>query len=104
MLALGAIHIAFTRIWSIRRAPARAWRTRMLAALHALGIVVIGFIWHHAGGLQNPAFLMVFALPVVGAIFLSRWQPYLMALLGHRGRGVGRAGAGARAALVCERA
>src|SRR5690242_4338620 len=34
-----------------------------------------------AGGLQNPAFLMVFALPIVGAIFLSRWQPYLMALI-----------------------
>ena len=26
-------------------------------------------------------FLAVFALPVVGAVFISRWQPYLMALL-----------------------
>jgi len=25
--------------------------------------------------------LLVFALPVIGAIFLSRWQPYLMATL-----------------------
>src|SRR5437762_5658942 len=36
---------------------------------------------HHAGGLQNPLFLAVFALPVIGSIFLSRWQPYLMATL-----------------------
>jgi hypothetical protein len=56
-------------------------RRPVLTALHAAGIVLVGFIWLNAGGLQNPAFLVVFALPVVGAIFLSRWQPYLMALL-----------------------
>jgi len=37
------------------------------------------FIWQHVGALQNPMFLTVFALPVVGAIFLSRWHPYLIA-------------------------
>lgn len=78
LLVLGAIHIAFTVIGK----PARTGeRLPALAGLHVAGIVVVGFIWVQAGGLQNPAFLMVFALPVVGAIFLSRWQPYLMALL-----------------------
>ncbi len=77
LLALGAIHIALT----IYGKPARTEdRRALLTSLHVAGIVVVGFIWLQAGGLQNPAFLMVFALPVVGAIFLSRWQPYLMAL------------------------
>src|SRR5688572_22100656 len=80
LLVLGAIHLAFTALINPARASTR-WRTRMLTALHAVGIVVIGFIWHYAGGLQNPAFLMVFALPVIGAIFLSRGQPYFMAAL-----------------------
>jgi PAS domain-containing protein len=78
LLALGAIHVAFTVIGR----PARSGERRLvLAALHIVGILVVGFIWLQVGGMQNPAFLMVFALPVVGAIFLSRWQPYLMALL-----------------------
>jgi hypothetical protein len=77
LLALGAIHIAFT----VLGRPARtAGRRPLLTILHVAGVVVVGFIWMHTGGLQNPAFLMVFALPVVGAIFLSRWQPYLIAL------------------------
>lgn len=78
ILTLGAIHIALT---SISR-PSRIRRRRTcLSVLHMTGIAVVGFVWLQAGGLQNPAFLLVFALPVVGAIFLSRWQPYLMALV-----------------------
>ena len=78
LLALGAIHIAFTVVGK----PARIGERRpVLTLLHVAGIVVVGFIWLNAGGLQNPSFLMVFALPIVGAIFLSRWQPYLMALV-----------------------
>lgn len=78
LLALGAIHIAFSTLGR----PARTGRRRpLLTALHVSGVLIVGFIWMNVGGLQNPAFLMVFALPVVGAIFLSRWQPYLMALL-----------------------
>jgi hypothetical protein len=78
LLALGAIHISFTIVGK----PARAGERRpLLTLLHVAGILIVGFIWLNAGGLQNPAFLMVFVLPVVGAIFLSRWQPYLMALL-----------------------
>ena len=78
LLALGVIHIAF----SVLGRPARTGERRpLLTALHAAGVIIIGLIWMHAGGLQNPAFLTVFALPIVGAIFLSRWQPYLMAVL-----------------------
>lgn len=78
LLALGAIHIVF----SLLTRPAGERRRRsLLTALHIAGVLVVGFVWMHAGGLQNPLFLMVFVLPVVGAIFLSRWQPYLMALL-----------------------
>lgn len=77
LLALGAIHVAFTLL----ERPMRFGERRpLLTALHVTGVLVVGFIWMHAGGLQNPAFLTIFVLPVVGAIFLSRWQPYLMAL------------------------
>jgi PAS domain-containing protein len=78
LLALGAIHVALTMIGK----PARSGERRpLLASLHIAGMFVLGFIWLQTGGLQNPAFLLVFALPIVGAIFLSRWQPYLMSLL-----------------------
>lgn len=80
LLALTAIHIAFT----VLAAPARGvqpGRKRALAVLHAVGVVVVALIWRYAGGLQNPAFLAVFVLPVIGAIFLSRWQPYAIAVI-----------------------
>jgi hypothetical protein len=80
LLALGAVHIAFTVVCAPNR-PATEWRSRSLGILHALGVAFIGFTWQHAGGLQNPMFLVVFALPVAAAVFISRWQPYLMALL-----------------------
>jgi PAS domain-containing protein len=76
ILVLGAIHVSF----SMLRRPTSA-RQPVLTALHVLGVLAIGVIWRYAGGLQNPAFLIVFALPVIGSIFLSRWQPYLMALV-----------------------
>ena len=80
LLALTGVHVAFTVLVSPTTVLGTG-RRRVLALLHASGVVAIGLIWHYAGGLQNPAFLIVFALPVVGAIFLSRWQPYLSALV-----------------------
>jgi PAS domain-containing protein len=80
LLALGAIHVAFTILASPTRSHGR-WRDRMLTALDLTGVILIGFIWQHVGALQNPLFLSVFALPVVGAIFLSRWHPYLVATI-----------------------
>jgi PAS domain-containing protein len=78
LLALGAIHFSFSMLG--RRSTA-APRRRMLTALHIAGVCIMAFIWMNAGGLQNPAFLIVLTLPVVSGIFLSRWQPYVMALL-----------------------
>ncbi|MBW4050135.1 MAG: hypothetical protein HIU85_01560 [Proteobacteria bacterium] len=80
LLALAGIHVGFTML----TAPApgvNRWRKRALAILHAVGVVVVALIWHYAGGVHNPAFLLVFVLPVIGAIFLSRWQPYAVAIL-----------------------
>jgi PAS domain-containing protein len=79
LLALGAIHIAFTFLASPAH-PGR-WHNHALTLLNAMGVVLIGFIWAHVGGLQNPMFLMIFVLPVIGSIFLSRWHPFLTALL-----------------------
>ncbi len=80
LLTLGAIHVGFAAL-SSRAAANPVRRTRTLSALHALGVIAVAFIWQHAGGLQNPLFLMAFALPVIGSILLSRWQPYFVATL-----------------------
>src|SRR5947207_1414416 len=80
LLAPAAVHVVLAAISGVR--PSSQSRgTLGLSSLHALGVAAMVFIWHHAGGLQNPLFLAVFALPVIGSIFLSRWQPYLMATL-----------------------
>ena len=78
LLALGGILIALAILES-RTSPQSRWRDRALTVLHVIGVIVMGFIWKHTGALQNPMFLTVFALPVIGAIFLSRWHPYLIA-------------------------
>lgn len=78
LLALGGTHVAFTLLASPTRSHGR-WHDRALTLLDVVGVILIGFIWRHVGALQNPMFLTVFALPVIGAIFLSRWHPYLIA-------------------------
>jgi PAS domain-containing protein len=80
LLALAGIHVGFT-VLTTPVPGIHRWRKRVLAVLHALGVVVVALIWHYTGGVHNPAFLLVFVLPVTGAIFLSRWQPYAVALL-----------------------
>lgn len=53
----------------------------LVGALLLVGVAVLGWVWHLAGGLQNPLFLLVFVLPVVAsAMALGRWQPYLLAV------------------------
>jgi len=81
LLGLGAIHVAFSLLGSPGRAPG-TWNDRALTVLCLIGVALIGFIWRHAGALRNPIFPMVFALPVVSSIFLSRWHPYLLATAG----------------------
>src|SRR6266403_4473366 len=80
LLTLGGIHVGFAAM-SRRTTWSPIQRTRTLSVLHALGVITVAFIWQHAGGVQNPLFLMVFALPVIGSVFLSRWQPYFVAAL-----------------------
>lgn len=80
LLALGGIHVAFTFLGSPRRRHAR-WHDHAMTALEMAGVALIGFIWEHVGALQNPMFLIIFTLPIIGAIFLSRWHPYLLAAL-----------------------
>jgi hypothetical protein len=80
LLALGGIYIVF----AILASPTPylgPWRDRTLTLLDVVGVILIGFIWGHVGAFQNPLFLMIFALPVIGAIFLSRWHPYLIAMV-----------------------
>lgn len=80
LLGLGGILIAYTVLASSTRPPG-SWHDSAVTALHLLGVTVIGFIWQHVGALQNPMFLAIFALPVVGSIFLPRRHPYLVALV-----------------------
>jgi PAS domain-containing protein len=80
LLALGAIYVAMNLTASDQRHATRAARGQ-LALLNAAGIIAMGFVWLHAGGLQNPVFLLAFVLPVIGSGSLSRWQPYLSATL-----------------------
>lgn len=80
LLALGAIHVAFTGLAHPTHTPGR-WRNWVLTLLNAAGVITIGLIWMQVGGAQNPLFLAVFALPVLGSIFLSRWHPFLIAAL-----------------------
>jgi hypothetical protein len=79
LVVLGAIHVALAALAS--RGPGSEPRRRLLTALHLGGVLAIAYIWPHAGGLQNPLFLVVFTLPIIGSIFLSRWQPYVVAAL-----------------------
>jgi len=78
LLALGGIYIAFALLATRTRSHGR-WHDRALALLDVAGVILIGFIWQHVGALQNPMFLTVFALPVIGSIFISRWHPYVIA-------------------------
>jgi PAS domain-containing protein len=78
LLALGGIYIAFALLASPTRSHGQ-WHDRALLLLDVAGVAILGFIWQHVGALQNPLFLTVFALPVIGAIFISRWHPYVIA-------------------------
>ena len=70
LITLGAIHVALT-VLAARGAHGGPRRSRMLVALHALGIIAIAYVWQHVGGLQNPLFLAVFVLPVIGSICMA---------------------------------
>jgi PAS domain-containing protein len=79
IVLLGVIYVALTLV---ARIPSQgSLRRRALGALNAAGVIGIGLLWRQVGALQNPAFLLAFALPVFAASALSRWQPYATAAL-----------------------
>ncbi|HEY2275759.1 MAG TPA: hypothetical protein VGH61_09670 [Steroidobacteraceae bacterium] len=80
LLTLGVIHVGFAVV-AARLATRPQLRTRLLTALHLLGVLTVAFIWQRAGGMQNPVLLGAFVLPVIGAVFISRWQSYVTAAL-----------------------
>src|SRR5882672_9352738 len=69
IFALGVLHVALSA-GAVPKGMSLVWRKRVLAILHAAGVIVLGFIWRHAGGTANPLFLLAFALPVIGASFI----------------------------------
>lgn len=78
LLALAVLHVGFAVV-AARLVARPQLRTRLLTALHLLSVVTVALIWQRAGGLQNPLLLGVFVLPVIGAVFISRWQSYVTA-------------------------
>lgn len=78
LVALGGVQVAFAALSSPTQSHGRG-REHLLTVLDVVGVLAMGFIWKHVGALQNPLFLTIFALPVIGSIFLSRWHPYLIA-------------------------
>ncbi|HEX9473094.1 MAG TPA: hypothetical protein VF931_02815, partial [Steroidobacteraceae bacterium] len=81
LLGLGAVHVALAAAADAERVRP-AWLPPLLGAIHTAGVLLIGAIWQHAGGLQNPSFLLAFVFPVIGATFVARRLPYLTAALG----------------------
>jgi hypothetical protein len=80
LLTLALIHVGFAVV-AARLATRPKLRTRLLTALHLLGLAIVALVWQRAGGLENPLLLVVFVLPVIGAVFISRWQSYVTAAL-----------------------
>ena len=77
-LTLGAFYVTLLAI--VHQASRRA-RALLATLLHVAGIIVLGYIWLHAGGFQNPAFLLAFVLPVIGASSVRRRLVYTTAAL-----------------------
>lgn len=97
LLALAVIHVGFAVV-AARMAARPELRTRLLSILHLLGVITVAFVWQRAGGLQDPLLLAVFVLPVIGAVFISRWQPYVTAAVSIVAVAVMAAGQGPAAA------
>lgn len=65
------------------RASSRLHFLSLLAVLQIGGVLVLALIWRLSGGVQNPALLVVFALPVIaGSTLCVRWYAYLTAFAG----------------------
>jgi diguanylate cyclase (GGDEF)-like protein len=61
---------------------ARSSRTLLVAThvLQGLGVVALGMLWHLAGGIGNPMFLLAFVLPVIAAGVLVVRSQHVVAI------------------------
>jgi PAS domain-containing protein len=76
----GVAYLAFSR--GLDRVTGARTRLLALTLMQMAAVVFVAFLWHLAGGLQNPLFLMLFALPVAAAgCVLPGARPYLLAAL-----------------------
>lgn len=58
-----------------RRLPSERAMLLAFAVLQATGLMALGVLWHYAGGVENPSFLLVMALPVAAsAVLVAPWQ------------------------------
>lgn len=62
VFAYGAAYLAISRLVD-RLRGARAL-LNALTAMQGASVVFLAFLWHLVGGLQNPMFLLVFAIPI----------------------------------------
>lgn len=80
VFAYGVAYLAVSRGIERLRGPRASLAG--LTALQAIAVVFVAYLWHHAGNLQNPMFLMVFAIPVAAAgCVLPGARASLLALL-----------------------
>lgn len=64
------------------RLEERAQMLLSMQVLQSLGVVALALLWHLAGGMANPMFLMVFTLPVIASgVMMLGWQSYFLALI-----------------------
>src|SRR5690348_7942393 len=50
IFALGVLYVCFTAVSQMTR-PDDRWRRRTLTALQIIGVIIIGFVWQHAGAM-----------------------------------------------------
>ena len=76
----GLAYLAFSR--GLEQLTGTRARMHALTLMQMAAVVFVAFLWHLAGSLQNPLFLMLFALPVAAAgCVLPGARPYLLAAL-----------------------
>ena len=76
LFAFGSIYVAFSFIAD--RLNNRKSILTVLGMLHLTGILLLGYVWHLSGSLQNPMFLLAFVLPLIaGSAILVNWHSYI---------------------------
>lgn len=64
------------------RLPDARGVTTAMSLLQGMSVVFLAIVWHLAGGVHNPLFLLAFVLPVIAAGMVAlEWHRYVIALL-----------------------